>query len=160
MKLGIDARVVAVAGRPVRSYIFDKSYNHCHCPLCDIGVNCNRRNVVYKATCRTCQEFYLGGTARPTHYRVGEHEASVRYKNDNSALGQHHKLHAPKTPEELHRRKYQRVGKPSIENFLKTFDFEIVDFGRDPLDTFIREGILIQELNPKINNCQNNGFVR
>ena len=115
---------------------------------------------MYKATCRICQEFYLGGTARPIHCRVEEHEASVRYKNDTSALGQHYQTHAPKTAAEQNRRKYQRVGKPSIANFLNVDDFELVDFGRDPLDTFIREGLLIQEHKPKLNNCHNNGFVR
>ena len=134
--------------------------SHCHCPLCEAGVPCNRANVVYKATCKICQEFYLGGSARPIHLRAEEHEASVRYKNNTSALGQHHQIHAPKTAAEEKRRPYQRVGKRDFKNFLDLYDFELVDFGKDPLDTFIREGLMIQELQPKLNNCLNNGFVR
>ena len=121
---------------------------------------CSRANVVYKATCKICQEFYLGGSARPIHFRAEEHEASVRYKNNTSALGQHRQTHAPRTEADENRRPYERVGKRDYKTFLELYDFELVDFGKDPLDTFIREGLLIKELRPKLNNCLNNGFVR
>ena len=79
---GIKARVVTTPGRSVRSLITDSSSlpNTCRCGLCINNIDCKTRHFVYKATCKICNESYIGASYRPAEKRLMEHESSFRLK--------------------------------------------------------------------------------
>ena len=49
--------------------------------------------------------------------------------------------------------------KVDLGAYVEHFKLEIIDRGRDTLDTFIREGIHIKYDNPPLNNMNTNGFI-
>jgi len=49
--------------------------------------------------------------------------------------------------------------KVNFADFITHFKPEIIDRGRDTLDTFIREGVRLKNDKPSLNNMCTNGFI-
>ena len=118
--------------------------------------DCNIANYVYKATCKSCKEKYYGGSARPIPERQNEHEASVRLLNSRTTLGHHAVSHST---EKERARASELKGQRDYNNLFNQYDIKIVGKYRDPLETFINEGLFIKTHRPLINNMKSNGFL-
>ena len=156
-KLDINARIVPLPGKSLKSMIKGKMVNPCGSVLCEVGIKCNEQNIVYQAKCLTCNELYIGATGRYAKDRILEHEQSTRCRNNRSTLGQHIQTHG----QETHSKAIQkRSRKPDLKNFLKIYEFTKLAKGKDVLEVFIREGIAIHKYKPNLNNQSGNGFVK
>ena len=63
---------------------------------------------------------------------------------------------APRTTLSRHTAEFH----PNAPNKLEEcYKFKILDKGKDPLQVFLKEGLLIQKHNPHINGKFNNGFI-
>ena len=118
-------------------------------------IDCSTRHYVYKAKCTKCGDLYVGASRRPIKGRISEHESSFRLNNGRTSLGQHAAEHR-----RMDNPKYKpKAGKRDFETFFKHFEFSIEERCKDTLDTFIREGLAIDRIKPKINNMCGNGFT-
>ena len=156
--LDINARVVATSGKSLKNQLKEKSPNNCKCTLCQHGITCTQKNIVYEASCNKCHESYVGATSRPSIKRILEHESSVRLKNNRTTIGQHFQTHYPKSSTVT--RSSIKKTKPDLENFLKHFKFTKIDQAKDSFGVFILEGLAIAKKKPKINNMMENGWIR
>ena len=83
--------------------------------------DCQRRNVVYKTWCLTCQKrnrdsLYLGETARTAFERGGEHSRDFKTKKENSHMFCHHEQeHLEKGEEAVFAMKVVRSHKSALE---------------------------------------------
>ena len=147
-KIGINAKVVVQSGRKLKSYVSPKTHQKCGCKSCDLGINCKSRNYVYHATCLHCSEIYIGASARPDNEkkgRISEYESSIRLPQqaNRTTLGRHKMAKHPNTPLDI-----------------KTaYKFKVLDTASDPLETFLKEGLLIQKHRPQINEMALNGYI-
>ena len=154
--------VVEQSGMPLQSLLRRKETHKCECISCLAGVPCNISKLVYRAECNECGEEYIGASCRPADKRIGEHEASIRCKNNRTSLGKHWKEHHPSESESNStqgNRRPRLTKKEKSEALNKAFTFGVVHKGRDNLETFILEGITIKDRSPKINNMNTNGFI-
>ena len=130
---GLKVRVL-VKGHPTLKRRYHKPIKpQCVCEICQAGVPCDMRHVVYEAKCESCTESYIGVTTRPFKARWNEHERSIRLGNSTSALSDHLKV---------------------CDNKNKTicgFKWSVRDTARNYKDSFIREGVAIRLDQPKIN---------
>ena len=156
---GINARIVSVPGRSVRSLISAKTQPECSCVFCGKGLSCGTSHFVYEAECKTCRGKYNGASARPLPYRINEHESSCRLQNDATTLGQHIKHHIRNSDISINDEYELLKGKRNHEFLFNNFDIQIVRKCYDSLDTFINEGLVIKNDKPSLNNMNNNGFV-
>ena len=68
--------------------------SRCHaCPNGLSGI-CHTKNVVYKISCKSCQNttkpyFYIGETSRPVRERFKEHLSDARLRKLGTGLGEH-----------------------------------------------------------------------
>ena len=153
--IGINVRVVPVAGPSLQSLITSRQTIDCKCLLCQEGVSCCEKHVVYEATCRLCNEKYRGVCNRFLVKRMEEHEYSVRMANTRTALGTHFREHymngdpVPITSE-----------KPNLENLLSSYSIKKIDRGKDSIEAYIKEGLRFQETKPMLNERLCNGWVR
>ena len=152
----INARVVATPGQSVKSLLKSKTKVDCSCDYCERNMDCTIANYAYQATCRSCQKTYIGGSARPITERQNEHEASVRLLNSRTTLGHHARSHST---EDDKTRAASLKGQRNVANLFEKYCIKIIGQYRDPLETFINEGLLIKELNPGLNNIKSNGFI-
>ena len=163
---GLRIRLVTTAGEPVTNLVkatlkrssidTDKS---CSCPLHAQDIDCQKRHVVYKATCTECGEQYIGATARPIAQRLKEHESSVRLQNERSSLSDHLLQAHPHTNNTANGSRIIKRGVRDYGSFFKLFDFRVQRTCRDTLETFLCEAIEIDKLKPKINTMHTNGFI-
>ena len=59
--------------------------------------SCKNKYVIYEFSCRICDQSYIGQTCRPFQVRYREHERSLRYEDQKSALSEHSmKAHSDK----------------------------------------------------------------
>ena len=118
----------------------------CNCKICKLGIHCQERNFVYEATCKQCNEIYVGASARQAKKRLGEYESSIRLdsQTNRTTLGKHN----------------LNVHGKQHNNIHDCYSFKILDRGNDPINTFIREGIHLKIQNPQINENKENGFYR
>ena len=159
---GLDAvRLVTTPGRSVRNLIQPTPNRTCHsddCELCSNDIPCRTKHHVYSLKCKLCPEseeeqLYIGGSRRQPLNRLKEHEASARRYNKRTTVGQHmSKHHSSLKPDTVAR-------KVNISAFFENFEAKIEARGKDTLDTFIKEGLLIRDRKPKLNNMTGNGFV-
>ena len=159
---GLDAvRLVTTPGRSVRNLIQPTPNRTCHsddCDLCSNDIPCRTKHHVYSLKCKLCPEseeeqLYIGGSRRQPLNRLKEHEASARRYNKRTTVGQHmSKHHSSLKPDKIAR-------KVNISAFFENFEAKIEARGKDTLDTFIKEGLLIRDRKPKLNNMTGNGFV-
>ena len=88
-------------------------------------------NVVYKASCWDCQDFYIGKTKRRLHDRKTEHFKAITSTCHASAIADH---------------------VTSTGHNLKWDHFEILAKGRSDTHCKIKETLLIRELKPTLND--------
>ena len=100
----------------------------------------------------------MGATSRPSHIRILEHEHSIRQQNKRTTLGQHFLSHFPKSP--VTNIQKSKKSKPDMAKLWEHFNFRKVTKGKDILELFIKEGLVIGRSQPKINNIMGNGFIR
>ena len=145
------------SGQEIKNIIKKKPKNPCNCILCKNGTNCTTSNIVYKATCKHCNEDYLGASGRPSGVIFREHGASIRKKDTRSSLSIHlkekHPRNAPRTREK---------GTAALDHkcLLNNYTMSIISKQKDQLATYLVEGLEIQKQNPKINGMSGNGFIR
>ena len=150
----INARIVTLPGKSVKSLIKQKSSNTCDCILCLNKTPCNQRNFVYSAKCKKCHELYIGASRRPAIDRFSEHEHSTRKFNDRTTLGQH------QMEKHINSKPLHIPNKVSFQNLLDNYDLKIEKTAKDTLELFLKEHIQIQKSRPQINNYTGNGFIR
>ena len=164
---GLHIRVVVQSGMPLKSLLRSPINNKCECIPCLSGIPCSTKNFVYRAECTTCGEEYIGGSTRTADKRIGEHEASIRCKNDRTILGKHWQEHhpqpSPDSPNNQNRSqnrpKRRLTKKEKSEQLKRSYKFGIVHKGKDSLETFLLEAIAIKDRKPKLNNMISNGFI-
>ena len=72
--LPVDVRPVFVTPPPLSVQIMRPSKAPCgNGCICGDRLLCNRKNVVYKVTCKLCSSMYIGETARTLRTRIEEH---------------------------------------------------------------------------------------
>ena len=148
--LKINARVVVASGFKLISTLKSQHPNkgECDCLVCHLGIKCHNRNFVYEAKCNECDKMYIGGSSRPAKKRIMEHESALRLdtQTDRSSIAKHNL--------EAHNKE--------SNNIKEMFKFTMVDKGKDAVDTFIREGLILQKRDQKMhmNEMMENGFVR
>ena len=113
----------------------------CNCDICQLGISCSCRHVIYNAKCKFCHEAYIGVTTRLFADRGGEPCAQIDSQNKKCALTEH------------------LFECDNHENSAQGFEWLILDRGDGWRDSFIREGVLIQSEKPKINRNVS-GWVR
>ena len=163
---GLRIRLVTTAGEPVTNLVkaalkrpSQETDKPCSCPLHAQNIDCRKRHVVYKATCRECGEQYIGATARPIAQRLKEHESSVRLQNERSSLSDHLlQAHQP-TSNATNGSRVIKKGARDYKSFFRLYDFSVQRTCRDTLETFLCEAIEIEKLKPKINTMHSNGFI-
>lgn len=98
-----------------------------HCSTIEQAI-CFKRNVVYKITCRRCQNFYIGSTIRFLHIRINEH------------------IHTDKKSSMMaHLKACYNTEASSVQ-------VEILCSDRDHINLRMKEGILIESRQPTINS--------
>ena len=119
---------------------------HKQCHTCKNGLQgkCNTKNVIYKITCKPCQQedrniCYVGECTRPVRYRYNEHLSDARLRKLDTPLGEH-TLHS-----------HQDLSNQDINNM---FHIDILDRGKDCAEVKIKESIHIRILKPSLNFMQ------
>ena len=162
-KSEINARVVVTSGRDVKSLIKPNKPKFCESPgciLCTNEIPCKSKNYVYKFTCNHCKDkndvkdkFYIGASRKVTVKRLKQHEASVRRYNNRTTLGQHMmEAHKDLKPPSF-------KNKVNFQNLFTHYKPEVIRYGKDCLDTFLKEGMEIKYQKPKLNQMMTNGFI-
>ena len=101
---------------------------HDHCDVCDHlpdRFRCDDKYLVYKFTCKYCNEFYIGETCRPFKLRYSEHRRSLASKNKTIALAEHAIRHR------------------DVNVTITDFSLEILQKCTDPLQTRLSEATAI-----------------
>ena len=162
-KLGIRARVVATSGTSIQSLIRPKTEKiYCDCEICTTASKnssnfkiCEHRHVVYEVSCRRCSACYNGATNRHLVERIKEHERDVSLgKLEKSTIAEHASTHGENKELISGRRG------PDLHNFCTMFNVSIVDRGIDSIETFIKEGLIIEQNKPSMNVMTINGWIR
>lgn len=96
MKHGLRIRVVEKSGRMLKSILCrsdpfaNKNCGNDTCAACATGtIGCKVRDTVYKITCDTCNDTYIGETSRSVGERFNEHLRAYRNKKRSSVFAQH-----------------------------------------------------------------------
>ena len=156
-KLGINARVVVKSGQELKTKIKPPKINTCKCQLCQNNVTCTSRNIVYQATCKHCNENYVGASGRPCGIRLREHGGSIRRKDDRSTLAKHMKEKHPRNQPRNNERGSETL---DYKYLLKNYNMSIISRNKDQLATFLSEAIKINKIKPQVNEMKTNGFIR
>ena len=109
---------------------------HAHCEVCvhlPDRFRCDDKYLVYKFTCKHCNEFYIGETCRPFNLRYSEHRGSITSKNKISALAEHTTHHR------------------DVNMSITDFYLEILLKCTDPLQTRLSEATAIDRFRPALN---------
>ena len=117
----IDLRVIFQSTHRIKSFF----------PYKDRINRSQMSNVVYKASCWDCQDFYIGKTKRRLHDRKTEHFKAITSTCHASAIADH---------------------VTSTGHNLKWDHFEILAKGRSDTHCKIKETLLIRELKPTLND--------
>ena len=114
-----------------------KIEKHLNCDICSHlpdRFSCSDRFLVYKFTCKYCNDFYIGETSRPFKCRYKEHNRSLNFNDEKSALSCHAKV--------MH---------SSLIFTIKSFDLDILSRWRTPVETRLAEARAIDHLRPQLN---------
>ena len=111
------------------------------CHTCPNGLQgkCHIKNVVYKITCKTCQDkpyIYIGETSRPVRERFNEHLSDARLRRLGTGLGEH---------------ALDRHPTLSHKEMNNNFHIDILSRNRDVADNKIDESMKIRDINPNLN---------
>ena len=137
-KYKIPANLVSVPNKSLYNclkVIDQKNEKHDNCEPCEMlpkRLNCNDRFLIYKFTCKSCDQSYIGQTSRSFKHRFSEHKRAILKQQNTSALAEHNH-NGPKN------------------SSIQDFNLEILDRCNDPLDTRLTEARFIKRLRPKIN---------
>ena len=94
-KYNLPVKMVNEFGKQSANQLCNKSENNsCTCDICSqlSKYSCKDRFVVYKYTCKRCNEFYVGKTVRKFSVRHSEHRRAINNKSTSSALYEHLKV--------------------------------------------------------------------
>ena len=94
-KYNLPVKMVNEFGKQSATQLSNKSENNiCTCDICSQlnKYSCKDRFVVYKYTCKRCNEFYVGKTVRKFSVRHNEHRRAINNKSISSALYEHLKM--------------------------------------------------------------------
>ena len=161
-KADINTRVVTTPGTSIKSLIKPKKSKICttpECIPCKNNIPCQDTHYIYKFTCNLCPKpsnnnkpnAYIGASRRKLIKRLKEHEASARRFNDRTSLGEHMlKVHDNLKPTTFPR--------PDLNTFFKNFTCQIINHGKDTLDTFLKENLAIKSQKPQLNTMSTNGY--
>ena len=136
----IEARVVVKSAGNLQSRFHRALSPPCNCPICNAGIPCCARHVIYDAECKFCRQHYNGVTTRPFAKRFGEHEASIRFADNKSALSDHFNIDTE-----------DQTACQNPDRSIWGYNWKVLDRGRTYKDSFIREGVAINSDNPTIN---------
>ena len=129
-KSSLDIRLVTQPAPSIsRQLNKNKRYQNCNlrsCPIQNPAI-CNATNVVYRATCSVCGQFYIGSTSPPFHKRVAQHCQPSR----RTAVHNHATSHQQSTK--------------------AIFDFSIVSRHENEIRCRIAEALTITKLSPTLN---------
>ena len=111
-----------------------------NCPICvlDSGINCKTRDVVYQHKCsefETCNGMYIGETSSSIKERTHEHIQNCKYKSKNSAHFGHNTAKHNGVEQKLEIKIIRRCQ-------------------NDPMLRQCMEALVIKDLDPEINRCQ------
>ena len=109
------------------------------CKICPLLItenkDCEVKNVVYKITCKICNDIYIGETCRRAHDRLGEHLRYAKFPLTPSNISQAFAIHYNNLHTGL---------EPNLE-------FEILKTESNTARRKIAEAMLILKFKPRIN---------
>ena len=140
-KSGINAVVIVKSSANIRRQYHRASPISCTCEVCELGIPCSARHVIYRAECKTCSEAYIGVTTRPFKMRAKEHERDISNWDTDTAFVPH----------------LTRCSNP--ERSVTGFKWSILDRGAGWKDSFFREAAHINSHNPKINRTKSGWII-
>ena len=105
-----------------------------NCGINNENIDCKHRNYVYKFTCKTCQDKYVGMTNNTACRRYIQHKQAVNRKDEKNALVEHFK--------DKHKGKAVSIN---------DFKFEIIEKCTDKYRTAICESKYIEKYKPAMN---------
>ena len=116
----VNLKIIFQNTRRIKSYF----------PYKDRLSRSQRSNVIYKAGCWNCDEFYIGQTKRRLHDRKTEHFKALAKSDHSSAIADHVK---------------------TTGHDIKWHHVDILASGKTDFHCKIKETLLIQELKPSLN---------
>jgi len=114
---------------------FKNSYKTICNKDCGIEGDCHRKNIVYKFTCKKCEQLYIGMTNGCICFRHNQHKQAFNRKDRNNALVEH----------ALKNHRNVRM------DFNNDFKFEVLHKCTNNKLTAIRESLVIESLKPGLN---------
>ena len=143
-KYDFPVQVVNKPARTLKQVVSIKEKRrHENCEVCaqlPITYSCSDRYIVYKFTCKACDERYIGETSRPLIVRYKEHRQSLVKENCVSALSEHAlKKHAWNNPK------------------IDRFALDVLAKCRTPVEARLTEATMIDTLRPEINRKHEKG---
>ena len=147
-KFDLPCRLVSKANKNLASFLdlrHPASDDNCVCTICkqirsnstgETFNSCTDRYVVYKYTCKICNQIYIGKTARPFKTRHQEHARSIKNKSKVSALSEHAQKH------------------DEIDRNINLFNISFLKKENNSRDTTVAECKYIENLKPQINRKQ------
>ena len=130
-----DIRIINDKTEKISNIIkFNNSYKTICNKDCGIEGDCHRKNIVYKFTCKKCDELYIGMTNGCICFRHGQHKTAFNNKDKNNALVEH----ALKN----HR---------NVRMVFDDYKFDVLHKCPNNKLTAIKESLSIETIKPKIN---------
>jgi hypothetical protein len=137
-KYDSSIRLINKPAQSIKTAFKERSKSkHKNCNVCEHlpkNYSCSDRFVVYKFTCRICNDFYIGETCRPFSCRYLEHQRSLGNNDDKSALSCHMRS--------VHKTQGARIS---------GFDLQIVNKCSTPVATRLAEARAISAHRPALN---------
>ena len=147
-KSGLNVRIAWKNPQKLRNKLIRSSLSkpkcpggqRCHTCVSGFSGDCTQKNVVYRLTCKVCQEkgqesIYIGETKRPVRLRFNEHIRDALNASEGTPMGDHFN--------ERH---------PSTDVPSNPFLLEILYKSRDHPDRKIAESLLIKRNRPELNS--------
>ena len=142
----LPIKVIEKRGKSVKEELVKSDPFKCdrcsdeNCPICvlDSGINCKARDVVYQHKCsefETCNGMYIGETSSSIKERTHEHIQNCKYKSKNSAHFGHNTAKHNGVEQKLEIKIIRRCQ-------------------NDPMLRQCMEALVIKDLDPEINRCQ------
>jgi len=97
--------------------------------------DCETKNIVYKITCKLCNQIYIGEACRTAHFRIGEHLRYATYPETPSNVDEAFAIHYTT---------YHRGKSPKLE-------CEFLSYESNTVRRKISEAMYIVKLKPTIN---------
>ena len=148
VKSGLNINVAWQNKSKLKTVLVHSSFSKPKCPggqrchTCNTGFkgDCSQKNVVYKISCKLCQEkgeenIYIGETKRPLRLRFNEHIRDAVNRTQETPMGDHFLEHHPSHP--------QNSGIP--------LNIQILYRAKDHPDRKIAESVFIKKRRPQLN---------